>query len=114
MALSDESAHLDELAALRTALRGQYSVERELGRGGMGIVVLGRDERLDRQVALKVLPPALADIAETRERFLREARMTTAELDSALAAVEASIRAFGIFGSEPEQMLRLRPFDSTQ
>ena len=76
MALSDESAHLDELAALRIALRGQYSVERELGRGGMGIVVLARDERLDRQVALKVLPPALADIAETRERFLREARMS--------------------------------------
>ncbi len=42
----------------------------------MGIVVLARDERLDRQVALKVLPPALAEVAETRERFLREARMS--------------------------------------
>ncbi|MES2522948.1 MAG: serine/threonine-protein kinase [Gemmatimonadota bacterium] len=64
-----------EIADLRAALRGQYDIERELGRGGMGIVLLAKDERLDRQVALKVLPPGLADQAETRERFLREARM---------------------------------------
>ena len=41
----------------------------------MGIVLLARDERLDRAVALKVLPPHLAEHGETRERFLREARM---------------------------------------
>lgn len=61
--------------ALGAALRGQYSIERELGRGGMGIVFLARDERLDRQVALKVLPPSLAEQPDIRERFLREARM---------------------------------------
>ncbi len=68
-----------DLSGLRSALRGQYVIERELGRGGMGIVFLARDERLDRPVALKVLPPELARQVETRERFLREAR-TAAQL----------------------------------
>jgi predicted Ser/Thr protein kinase len=64
-----------ELAPIAAALAGQYAVVRELGRGGMGIVLLARDERLDRPVALKVLPPALAGDPVLRERFLREARM---------------------------------------
>ncbi len=68
-----------ELALLRTALGGQYTIERELGRGGMGVVFLARDERLDRAVAMKVLPPSLANQGDTRERFLREAR-TAAQL----------------------------------
>src|SRR5215208_1766618 len=63
-----------EFLALQTALAGEYSLQRELGRGGMGIVYLARDVQLDRDVAIKVLPSHLAHAVESRERFLREAR----------------------------------------
>jgi hypothetical protein len=46
-----------------------------LGEGGMGIVLRGYDEQLDRDVALKVIRPILAEKPELRERFLREARL---------------------------------------
>ena len=64
---------------LQRALAGRYSLERELGRGGMGIVYLAREVRLDRPVAIKVLPPAIAGQADVRDRFLHEAR-TAAKL----------------------------------
>jgi eukaryotic-like serine/threonine-protein kinase len=62
-----------ELQALQAAVTGRYVVERELGRGGMGIVYLARDIALDRPVAIKLLPPTIATSAQ-RERFLQEAR----------------------------------------
>jgi len=60
---------------LQQALAGRYSLERELGRGGMGIVYLGREVALDRPVALKLLPPHLARRPSARRRFLHEARI---------------------------------------
>ncbi len=54
---------------------GPYPIEREVGRGGMGIVYLGRDTRLDRPVAIKVLPAAFASDPERLARFEREARL---------------------------------------
>jgi len=60
--------------SFQSALAGRYSLERELGRGGMGVVYLAREVRLDRPVAIKLLPPELAAIDTLRERFLREAR----------------------------------------
>lgn len=64
----------DELVSFAAALSGQYEIEREIGRGGMGVVYLARDLRLDRMVAIKTLPPSLAGDHAIRERFLREAR----------------------------------------
>src|SRR3954468_7427764 len=64
-----------EFLDLQAALAGEYSLERELGRGGMGIVYLARDVQLNRDVAIKVLPTELASTPAARERFVREARM---------------------------------------
>ncbi len=61
---------------LEAALAGRYAVERELGRGGMASVWLGRDLRHERLVALKLLRPELAG-AIGAERFLREVRLTS-------------------------------------
>ncbi len=55
-----------------------YRVEKQLGQGGMAVVYLARDERLDRLVALKVLAPALATDEEFRRRFIRESRAAAA------------------------------------
>ena len=68
-----------DLLALQEALAGRYFLERELGRGGMGVVYLARDVALDRMVAIKVLPPELAASPDLRTRFLHEAR-TAAQL----------------------------------
>ncbi len=70
------SVHMlsEEFVLLQRAVAGRYSVVEEIGRGGMGVVFAARDVALDRPVAIKLLPPALAATEEPRRRFLREAR----------------------------------------
>jgi serine/threonine protein kinase len=62
------------MAILSGKRLGPYEILSAIGAGGMGEVYKARDTRLDRIVAIKVLPPHLADCAELRERFEREAR----------------------------------------
>ncbi|MDD2707367.1 MAG: ankyrin repeat domain-containing protein [Verrucomicrobiae bacterium] len=52
----------------------KYEIERRLGAGGMGVVYLARDTLLERQIALKVLPPEMATDEVAVQRFLREAQ----------------------------------------
>jgi len=56
------------------ATLGPYQILEKLGEGGMGVVYRARDTRLDRTVAIKVLPAHLASNPEFRQRFEREAR----------------------------------------
>ena len=59
---------------LRDSLAGRYTIERQLGAGGMAVVYLAHDLRHDRRVALKVLRPEVsAEIGA--DRFLREIKM---------------------------------------
>jgi len=60
--------------SVRAALGGRYVIERQLGRGGMGIVYLAHDLRHDRPVALKLVRPGLAAHSDA-ERFQREIRL---------------------------------------
>jgi serine/threonine protein kinase len=57
---------------------GHYKILEKIGSGGMGDVYLAEDATLDRNVALKVLPPQLADDTERRARFTREAKAVAA------------------------------------
>ncbi|MFQ5702619.1 MAG: serine/threonine-protein kinase [Gemmatimonadales bacterium] len=80
LALSQCDLHIlfgttDELEHLRSALPNRYSVERELGRGGMATVYLAFDENQKRQVAIKVLRSELAATLGV-PRFLREIEIT--------------------------------------
>ncbi|MGI8818638.1 MAG: protein kinase domain-containing protein, partial [Gemmatimonadales bacterium] len=74
----DPTAELQE--RLGRTLAGRYEITRLLGRGGMAVVFLAQDLTLERQVAIKVLPPEMAHDPKLIPRFQQEAK-TAAKLD---------------------------------
>ncbi len=66
---------------------GPYRLDREIGRGGMGVVYLAHDTRLERDVAIKVLPQEVTEDQERLARFDREARMLATLNHPNIAAV---------------------------
>ncbi|HEX6630070.1 MAG TPA: serine/threonine-protein kinase, partial [Gemmatimonadaceae bacterium] len=102
----------DLLAALRAALAGQFVVERTLGAGAMGTVVLARDLTLERPVAIKVINPELAANRTFRQRFLQEvrtvARLRHHNLVTVHSAGEADGLLYAVMEFVPGESLRER------
>ncbi len=80
---------------LARALGRQYRLEREVGRGGMGVVFLATDLALDRQVAVKVIHPDLVINRALATRFLTEARLVARIRHPNIVAVHAAGDAEG-------------------
>jgi serine/threonine-protein kinase len=87
---------LDLFAVLQAALEPQYRLERELGRGGMGVVFLATDTALDRRVAIKAVHPELAAHQSITRRFLAEARTIARLRHPNIVAVHAAGSAEGL------------------
>jgi ABC-type transport system substrate-binding protein/DNA-binding beta-propeller fold protein YncE len=93
---------------------GPYRIESKLGQGGMGVVYLARDRRLDRPVALKLLSPELAGDARFRARFERESRLAASIDHAGIVPVYEAGDAGGVTyiamryveGSDLAQLLR--------
>jgi serine/threonine-protein kinase len=81
--------HRHPLDRLREALAGRYRIVGELGRGGMGVVYLAYETALERPVALKLLPPDLANDPAQREWLLREARTAAAFTHPSIVPIHA-------------------------
>jgi serine/threonine-protein kinase len=75
---------------------GPYEVREEVGRGGMGVVLLALDPDLNRVVAIKVLSPALAGSATARRRFVREGRAAAAVCHDNVVTVHAVSESEGL------------------
>ena len=72
---------------------GQYTIESQLGKGGMGVVYLATDTRLGRRVAIKVLDVASMKDAERLARFEREARLLASLNHPNIGAIHGLERA---------------------
>jgi two-component system LytT family response regulator len=90
------SADAETGASMVGRTLAHYRVTQELSRGGMGIVYAAVDVKLEREVALKVLTPALLADAELRRRFLQEARAAAALQHPAIAVVHEIGEADGV------------------
>lgn len=90
---------------MQPAAIGPYKIERELGRGGMGEVYLAHDARLDRHVAVKALPPHMAQEPERLARFQREARVLASLNHPNIAAI------YGLEEADAHQYLILEFID---
>src|SRR5438093_12292414 len=80
---------------------GPYKVDREIGRGGMGVIFLAHDTRLGRTVALKALPEGVASDPDRLQRFEREARVLASLNHPNVAAI------YGLEESEGRRYLVL-------
>ena len=78
----DSPSHPEMLGQL-----GRYAIEREIGSGGMGVVLKGFDAELNRTVAIKVLAPHLARSSAARQRFVREGRAAAAVVHENVVAI---------------------------
>jgi hypothetical protein len=94
------------------SLLGTYPVERELGRGGMGVVYLARDPRLNRPVAIKVLPEALALNLESLARFEREAKLLASLNHPNIAAIYGTELTEAAAGAQRLLVLEYVPGDT--
>jgi hypothetical protein len=91
---ADQQQRLRDAFTPTETLQGRYRIDRELGRGGMGVVFLGRDLRLDRPVAVKVSlllgrasDPEETGLAALRDAFAEEARLGANLTHPAIATV---------------------------
>src|SRR5258706_179909 len=83
---------VDVLTALREGLAPHYTVEREIGAGGMARVFLAAERHTPRKVAVKVMNPEVAG-SEFRERFIREVELTSRLSHPHIVPILTSARA---------------------
>ena len=108
----DQHRRLRNCFAPGGVIQGRYRVDQELGRGGMGIVFLGRDLQLDRSVAIKVslLQEPKGDSDETDLAALRGAFAEEARLGANLThPAIATVYDFGFYDNKPYTVFEYLP-----